>query len=182
MGYRMRSQGTSKPWNLSFLRQKPEGKKTISHQLKELISKVAQEFEKRVNKFSDLGVVPGRHEWYVILRKNGWEMTSGIRSERVWQKNMIKNLRIVYSMLFLGKRDRFEENKLSTYLNYSLKQNRGHLSGHKLYSYNKDYTLVTILWLICRKPGFFLQVSTLSIMFYSHLFHSNGVLEGTQYL
>lgn len=52
------------------------GKKNIgmheiksSHRLKEPIPKVAQEFEKRVNKFSDLGVVPGRHDWYVILRK-----------------------------------------------------------------------------------------------------------------
>lgn len=57
------------------------------------IPKVAQEFAKE-NKFSDLGVVPGRHDWYVILRKKEWEMTSGIRSEGVLQKNkmMIKNL------------------------------------------------------------------------------------------
>lgn len=56
-----------------------------------------------------------------------------------------------------------------------------HLSGHKLYSCNKNYTLVIliILWLIHRKAGFFLKTSILSTTF-SYVFHSQKVLEGTQ--
>lgn len=41
------------------------------------------------------GVVPGRHDWYVILTKEEWEMTSGTSIEGLLQKNkMIKNLRV----------------------------------------------------------------------------------------
>lgn len=78
-------------------------------------------------------------------------------------------------------RDPCEENKTVQLLELISVVEQDRLSGHKLYSCNKNYTLVIliILWLIHRKAGFFLKTSILSTTF-SYALHSPKVLEGTQ--
>lgn len=57
-----------------------------------------------VNKFSDLGGVPERHDWYVIWREKEWEMTSRTQRERLLQKNkMINNLRMFIQYYYWEK-------------------------------------------------------------------------------
>lgn len=78
-------------------------------------------------------------------------------------------------------RDPCEENKTVQLLELISVVEQDHLSGHKLHSCNKNYTLVIliILWLTHRKAGFFLKTSILSTAC-SYALHSQKVLEGTQ--
>lgn len=98
-------------------------------------------------------------------------MNSGTRREGLSQKNkMMKILRMFIQRLSWERGTHLRKTNLSSYQNYSLWLNRDHLSGHKLYSCNKNYTLVIliILWLILRKASFFLKISIFSVSILIH--------------
>lgn len=91
-------------------------------------------------------------------------MNSGTRREGLSQKSkMIKILRMFIQRFSWEIGTHLRKTNLSSYQNYSLWLNRDHLSGYKLYSCNKNYTLVIfiILWLIFRKASF-LKISIFS--------------------
>lgn len=84
---------------------------------------------------SDLGVVPGRHDWYVTPAKKEREMTRRTKREELLQKNgMIMNLRMFIQCYSLERADVRKTNCPVTRI--TLCGRTGTIiSGHKLYSY-----------------------------------------------
>lgn len=122
------------------------------------------------NKFSDLGVVPGRHDWYVTLAKERMRNDPGGGQKKNFYKN--KMIRIS-ECLFSATPGKKTDLRNCPLLGIILWWNRDHLSGHKLYSYTKVAPSDFIAYGLYAERLFFSKYPILSVCFHSSLSRSS---------